>query len=113
MRMYTDPTRIHATDPGHVEGNPVFQYHDAFNENKAQVEDLKDRYTKGKVGDVEVKKKLVAAINQFLDPIRQRRAEAVGQSGKVEALLREGSAKAQKEAKETLRLAKEAMKLNY
>ena len=111
MKMYTDPTRLRATDPGHVEGNPVFQYHDAFNENKAEVDELKDRYTKGKVGDVEVKKKLVVAINQFLDPIRQRRGEA--QSGKVEAILREGSARAQKEARETLRLAKEAMKLNY
>lgn len=109
-RMYTDPTRIHATDPGHVEGNPVFQYHDAFNENKAEVEDLKERYTKGTVGDVEVKKKLVAAINRFLDPIREKRREAERQPGRVEEILKAGSIKAQKEARETLRLAKEAMR---
>ena len=60
MKMYTDPTRLRATDPGHVEGNPVFQYHDAFNENKAEVDELKERYIAGKVGDVEVKKKLAS-----------------------------------------------------
>ncbi|MCH7705633.1 MAG: tryptophan--tRNA ligase, partial [Chloroflexi bacterium] len=62
-RMYTDPTRIHATDPGHVEGNPVFIYHDAFNPDKAEVQDLKERYLVGKVGDVEVKEKLARALN--------------------------------------------------
>jgi tryptophanyl-tRNA synthetase len=113
MKMYTDPTRLRATDPGHVEGNPVFQYHDAFNENKEEVEDLKERYRNGKVGDVEVKKKLAAAINHFLIPIRERRSAALAKAGMVEEILREGSAKAQKEARETLRLAKQAMKLNY
>ncbi|KKQ69627.1 MAG: Tryptophan-tRNA ligase [Candidatus Shapirobacteria bacterium GW2011_GWE2_38_30] len=71
--MYTDPNRIHPTDPGKVEGNPVFIYHDAFNDNKSEVADLKDRYQKGTVGDVEVKQKLAVAINKFLDPIRQTR----------------------------------------
>ena len=113
MRMYTDPTRIHATDPGHVEGNPVFQYHDAFNDNKEEVQDLKDRYTKGKVGDVEVKKRLAAALNRFLDPIRDRRKQIEQQPDKIRKLLREGSARAQKEARETLRLVKAAMKLAY
>src|SRR3954447_10638289 len=73
MSMYTDPTRLRATDPGHVKGNPVFTYHDAFNPNVDEVHDLKTRYTKGKVGDVEVKQKLVVALNAFLDPIRERR----------------------------------------
>ena len=113
MRMYTDPTRIHATDPGHVEGNPVFQYHDAFNDNKEEVEDLKDRYTKGKVGDVEVKRKLASALNRFLDPIRQRRSAIEQHPERVRELLQTGSARAQKEARETLRLAKNAMKLQY
>ncbi len=72
MKMYTDPTRIHPTDPGHVEGNPVFIYHDTFNKNKNEVEELKARYKKGKVGDVEVKEKLSKALNEFLDPIRKR-----------------------------------------
>jgi len=74
MRMYTDPTRLRATDPGHIEGNPVFVYHDAFNPNKEEVADLKARYVAGKVGDVEVKKKLARALNDFLAPIRERRA---------------------------------------
>jgi tryptophanyl-tRNA synthetase len=113
MKMYTDPTRLRATDPGHVEGNPVFQYHDAFNDNHAEVEDLKERYTAGKVGDVEVKKKLAVAINQFLTPIRERRKAAESRPGIVEEILRDGSAKAQQEARETLRLAKEAMKLTF
>src|SRR3989440_8011983 len=72
--MYTDPKRISADIPGTVEGNPVFIYHDVFNPNKAEVEDLKARYRAGKVGDVEVKEKLAAAINAFLDPMRERRA---------------------------------------
>jgi tryptophanyl-tRNA synthetase len=111
MKMYTDPTRLRATDPGHVEGNPVFQYHDAFNDDKAEVEELKERYVQGKVGDVEVKKRLAAALNRFLDPIRERRKIAQ-QSGILEDILRTGSKRAQQEASETLRLAKEAMKFS-
>ncbi|HIE43674.1 MAG TPA: tryptophan--tRNA ligase, partial [Candidatus Omnitrophica bacterium] len=65
MKMYTDPTRIHPTDPGHVKGNPVFMYHDAFNKNKKEVEELKVRYREGKVGDVEVKQRLNRALNEF------------------------------------------------
>src|SRR5256886_8635908 len=72
--MYTDPKRIRADIPGTVEGNPVFLYHDVFNPDKAQVEDLKARYRAGTVGDVEVKEKLAAAMNAFLDPMRERRA---------------------------------------
>jgi tryptophanyl-tRNA synthetase len=113
MSMYTDPTRLHATDPGHVRGNPVFVYHDAFNPNHAEVHDLKARYVKGKVGDVEVKQKLVAALNTFLDPIRERRADYERQPGLLEEILAEGSRKARAEARETLRLAKDAMGLNY
>ena len=62
-QMYTDPTRIRATDPGHVEGNPVFMYHDAFNQDIEEITDLKERYLVGKVGDVEVKQKLAKALN--------------------------------------------------
>jgi tryptophanyl-tRNA synthetase len=113
MKMYTDPTRLRATDPGHVEGNPVFQYHDAFNENKTEVEELKERYLEGKVGDVEVKKRLAAALNHFLEPVRQRRKEAEQEEGRIEEILRNGSQRAQEEARETLKLAKQAMKLNY
>lgn len=113
MKMYTDPTRLRATDPGHVEGNPVFQYHDAFNDNKEEVEDLKQRYVVGKVGDVEVKKKLAAALNRFLSPIRERREQIAQRVDQIDQILREGSQRAQKEARETLRLSKEAMHLNF
>jgi tryptophanyl-tRNA synthetase len=113
MSMYTDPTRLRATDPGHVRGNPVFTYHDAFNDNHDEVADLKARYVKGRVGDVEVKQKLVAALNRFLDPIRDRRTEYERQPGVLEDVLAEGSRKARHEARETLRLAKDAMGLNY
>ena len=75
MSMYTDPTRLRATDPGHVEGNPVFTYHDAFNPNKEEVEEMKRLYRIGGIGDVAVKRALVKALNDFLDPIRQERAK--------------------------------------
>ena len=73
-QMYTDPKRVRADIPGTVEGNPVFIYHDAFNPNTAEVDDLKARYRAGKVGDVEVKTKLATALNAHLEPIRERRA---------------------------------------
>lgn len=113
MSMYTDPTRLHATDPGHLRGNPVFTYHDAFNTDKAEVAELKRLYRRGGVGDVEVKKRLVRALNTFLDPIRERRAFYEGRSGLVEAVVAAGSDHARQEAKETLRRAKEAMGFTY
>jgi len=75
MSMYTDPKRLRATDPGTVEGNPVFEYHDVFNPNKDEVEDFKARYREGKVGDVEVKKRLTEVLNAYLASIRERRAK--------------------------------------
>jgi tryptophanyl-tRNA synthetase len=111
--MYTDPNRIRADIPGKVEGNPVFQYHDAFNPNVEEVNDLKERYRLGKVGDVEVKKKLAAAINNFLEPIRARRAELERNPRIVEEVLMAGSERARGEADETLRMIKEAMGLRF
>ena len=113
MKMYTDPNRVHSTDPGRVEGNPVFIYHDAFNPNKEEVEDLKERYRKGRVGDIEVKEKLAKALNEFLDTIRKRRKEFESQPELVSDILREGSGRARKEAQNTLKLVKEAMGLEY
>ncbi|MBI4301473.1 MAG: tryptophan--tRNA ligase [Chloroflexi bacterium] len=113
MTMYTDPTRIHATDPGHVEGNPVFMYHDAFNSNKDEVEELKDRYRKGKVGDVEVKKRLAQAINQFLDPIRERRAYYAQRLDEVKEALMEGTQRGKKVAETTMAEVRSAMHLKY
>ena len=111
--MFTDPNRIRADIPGRVEGNPVFIYHDAFNPNVEEVNDLKERYRLGKVGDVEVKKKLTVALNNFLDPIRERRAELERNPHIVEDVLTAGSARARQEADETLRMVKEAMGLNF
>ena len=111
--MYTDPARVRADIPGKVEGNPVFIYHDAFNPHVAEVDDLKERYRLGKVGDVEVKRKLAAAINAFLEPIRQRRAELERNPRIVEEVLLAGSERARGEADETLRMVKEAMGLRF
>ena len=111
--MYTDPNRIRADIPGKVEGNPVFMYHDAFNPNVEEVNDLKERYRLGKVGDVEVKKKLTLAINNFLDPIRERRAELDRNPRIVEEVLIAGSGRARAESDETLRMVKAAMGLSF
>jgi len=110
--MYTDPNRIRATDPGTVEGNPVFVYHDAFNSDKKEVEDLKYRYRQGKVGDVEVKEKLTLAINKFLDPIRTRRAKYQGEAKLIDEIITSGSHRAQAEAQKTLKQMLQAMGLN-
>jgi tryptophanyl-tRNA synthetase len=109
--MYTDPNRIRADIPGRVEGNPVFIYHDAFNPDVAEVNDLKERYLVGKVGDVEVKRKLARAVNGFLDPIRERRAHYESQPGLVEEVIMEGTRRMQAVARETLAMAYEAMGL--
>ncbi|MEN6477470.1 MAG: tryptophan--tRNA ligase [Rectinema sp.] len=111
MSMYTDPNRISADIPGTVEGNPVFQYHDAFNTNKAEIEDLKARYRAGKVGDVEVKEKLVLALNGFLDPIRERRAKYESESGLADEIIYDGTMRMREEARATLSAAKKAMGL--
>jgi tryptophanyl-tRNA synthetase len=112
-QMYTDPKRIRADIPGTVEGNPVFVYHDAFNPNTAEVEDLKARYRAGKVGDVEVKMKLAAALNAHLDPIRERRAAALAKPGFLREILFEGSKRARVVAAETMTRVRDAMKISY
>jgi len=113
MSMYTDPKRVRADIPGTVEGNPVFTYHDAFNPNQAEVDDLKARYRAGKVGDVEVKTKLAKAINAYLDPIRERRAAAVARPGHLREVLFEGSKKARAVAEGTMERVRDAVKLKY
>ena len=111
--MYTDPKRLRATDPGTVEGNPVFIFHDAFNDNAAEVAELKERYRAGQVGDVEVKTKLAAAINRFLEPIRERRAHYLAHPLLLQDVLTQGIRKMQGEARETMRLVHEASGLAY
>lgn len=109
IKMYTDPKRVHGDEPGTIEGNPVFIYHDLFNSNKAEVDDLKARYKKGEVKDVEVKEKLAAALNNFLKPIRARRAEFEQKPEIIEKILAEGTKKARLEAQKTLEEVKQAM----
>lgn len=113
MGMYTDPSRIRATDPGKVEGNPVFVYHDFFNPDRAEVDDLKERYRTGRVGDVEVKKRLAAALNAFLDPIRERRDALLRNPRIVDDVIAAGTARARAEAQRTLHEMRAAMKLDY
>jgi len=113
MQMYTDPKRIRADVPGTVEGNPVFMYHDAFNPDTAEVDDLKARYRAGKVGDVEVKTKLAKALNAHLEPLRTRRADALAKPSSLREILEEGSRKARAIAQETMERVRAAVKLKY
>ena len=111
MNMYTDPTRIHVTDPGHVEGNPLFIYHDTFNPNQEEVAQLKERYRAGKVGDVEVKRKLAAALNEVLAPIRRRRVELAVRPDDAIDILRTGTARAVEISEQTLAAVQDKMGL--
>jgi tryptophanyl-tRNA synthetase len=111
--MYTDPKRVRADIPGTVEDNPVFIYHNAFNPNRDEVADLEARYRTGKVGDVEVKTKLAAAVNALLEPIRERRAAALARPGYIRDVLFEGSRKAQGLAAETMERVRSAIRLKY
>jgi len=113
MSMFTDPTRIHPTDPGHVEGNPVFVYHDTFNPNKAEVEELKERYRAGTVGDVEVKQRLFDALDAFLSPVRERRIGFAAHPGRVYDIIREGTRRGRELAQQTMGEVREAMKIAY
>lgn len=113
MAMYTDPKRLKATDPGTVENNPLWIFHETFNPDQKWVEETEERYRQGTVGDVECKKKLIDVLVDLIEPIRQRRLEFEKDPGQVLEILREGAKKANDVASETLKLAKEAMKQNY
>jgi tryptophanyl-tRNA synthetase len=113
MQMYTDPKRVRADIPGTVEGNPVFLYHEAFNPDVAEVDDLKARYRAGKVGDVEVKTKLAKALNTHLNPMRARRAEVLAKPSTLRDILTEGSTKARTIAKQTMERVRGAVRLKY
>ena len=111
--MYTDPDHIHVKDPGKIEGNTVFAYLDAFDSDKAKVQELKDHYQRGGLGDMVVKKYLIDVLQNLLEPMRQRRAEYAKSPQDVMKTLREGTDKARAVAAQTLHEVKEAMKLNY
>jgi tryptophanyl-tRNA synthetase len=102
---------VRADIPGRVEGNPVFIYHDAFNPDQDEVEDLKQRYRRGKVGDVEVKGKLARAINEFLAPVRERRAHYEARPELIEEILYSGNQRMRRESEKTMGLVREAMGL--
>ena len=102
MSMYTDPTRIHPNDPGHVEGNPVFAYHEIFNPNQEEVEEFKLRYRAGKVGDVEVKRRLAEVLNARLAPLRERRSAFIAQPKMLMEILEDGTRRARVIAAGTL-----------
>tara|TARA_A100001234_G_scaffold221408_1_gene237320 strand:+ start:2471 stop:3478 length:1008 start_codon:yes stop_codon:yes gene_type:complete len=113
MKMFTDPNRTSPDIPGKVEGNPVFIYHDIFNNNLEELEDFKDRYSKGKIGDVEVKKSLAKNINNFLDPIREKRLQVSKNRGEIFDIIIEGSKQARLIAKDNLEKIKDAMKITF
>jgi tryptophanyl-tRNA synthetase len=102
MNMYTDPTRIHPNDPGHVEGNPVFAYHEIFNPNQEEVEEFKLRYRAGKIGDVEVKRRLAEVLNAGLAPLRERRSAFIAQPKMLMEILEDGTRRARVIAAGTL-----------
>jgi len=109
---YTDPNRIHPTDPGKVEGNPVFEYHQAFNPNKEEIADLENRYRLGQVGDKEVKDKLFIAMNNFLVPIREKRKFYEDRPKLAKEILIESTKKARKVVQETLSRVRDQIKIN-
>ena len=113
MSMYTDPNRIRATDPGRVENNPLWIFHETFNPDTKWVAENEDLYRQGKVGDVTMKKELARVLNEFIGPIRERRKQYENRPDDVIDVLRDGTRRANAVAEETLALAKKAMKQDY
>ena len=113
MQMYTDPSHIHASDPGKVEGNVVFIYLDAFDYDKKEVADLKEKYQKGGLGDVVIKKRLIDVLDNLISPIREKREYLAKDPKKIMEILEEGTKQACKIAKETLKEVRQAMKIDY
>ena len=102
MSCFTDPKRIRPTDPGRVEGNPIFIYHDLVNQDKDEVIDLKQRYKTGKVGDVEVKEKLFKALLKRFDKERKNYQELKNNPEKIKEILQEGAKKAREQAEKKM-----------
>jgi len=113
MSMYTDPKRLRATDPGTVENNPLWIFHETFNPDTAWITEQQAAYRAGKVGDVVIKRKLVEVLNTLIEPIRTRRRQFEQRPDDVLAILKQGTARANVVAEETLALAKAAMKQDY
>ena len=120
--MYTDPTHINLNDPGHVEGNAVFTYLDAFSKDEhfaqylpdyQNLDELKDHYRRGGLGDMKCKKFLNQILNEFLEPMRQRRHEFEQDIPEIYNILRKGTEKARETAAQTMSEVREAMRINY
>lgn len=111
MAMYTDPARIHPTDPGRVEGNPLFIYQKIFNPNQGEIEEFSRGYRAGRISDVEVKERLVEVLNGYLEPLRARRMELIAQPKYLLEVLFSGTVKAKFIAQETLEEVYEKMGL--
>jgi tryptophanyl-tRNA synthetase len=113
MGMYTDPTRLHASDPGHVEDNPMFAILNAFHQNLDEMEEVRSRYRAGKVGDVEVKQLLAKTLNNHLAPLRERRKEYMSRPRRLMEILYSGTVRAKFEAQHTLEEVYETMGLMH
>lgn len=115
MGMYTDPARVHGDEPGKVENNPVFVYLKAFAQEgqRDRVTEYESRYRKGTIKDTEVKELLIAVLEEFLGPIRKKRAEFEKQPELVDKILKEGTERVRLEARQTLEEVRRAMKIDY
>src|SRR5258708_4604357 len=112
-QMYTDPTKIHVSDPGHLEGNVVFSYLDAFDKDPAGLNDLKERYQNGKTGDVEAKKRLMSVLDDILSPIRERRTKLEHDKKSLRDILHAGTEKGRERTGEIMHRVRKALRVNY
>jgi tryptophanyl-tRNA synthetase len=113
MKMYTDPEHIRVEDPGQIEGNTVFAYLDLFDPNAKEVQELKEHYQRGGLGDVKVKRRLIEVLNAFLDPIRARRAVLAQDPQEVMRIVLNGTHKIREIAMQTMQEVRSVMHLNY
>jgi tryptophanyl-tRNA synthetase len=113
MSMYTDPNRKRATDPGTVENNPLWIFHEVFNPDQQWVQETEAKYRAGQIGDVDCKKKLVEVLVALIAPVRQRRVTFEQDPGQVLAILKDGTARANAVAEDTLWRVKQAIKQDF
>lgn len=113
MGMYTDPNHLRAADPGKVEGNPVFTYLDAFGTDTQKIQEMKEHYARGGLGDVVVKKYLNDVLQEFLRPIRERRATFEGNQDHLRSILRAGTDKTRGIGEQTIKTVKNAIGIRY
>ncbi len=113
MQMFTDPKHIHKSDPGRIEGNVVFEYLSIFDPNKEELEEIKNGYKKGGVGDIEIKNRLIDILENIISPIREKRENLSKDPSKIMDILNEGGKLARETTKETMHEVRRAMKINY